>query len=132
MIGNCWNSSGKMGPEKSQHLTGKLERNSQSMLNDSFLLGLDGETQLGGVLGVTLTINQHQRDPLVALDDVADAAEMLLPFLLSSQSVLVGAGHEADGDVVHSVPVKHHQRVGLLCVLTRALPHHKRPVFVEV
>lgn len=40
-------------------------------------LGLDGAVQFGGVLGVTLTVDQHQRIPLMALDDVGDAAEIL-------------------------------------------------------
>lgn len=40
-------------------------------------LGLDGAVQFGGVLGVTLAVDQHQRIPLVAVDDVGDAAEIL-------------------------------------------------------
>lgn len=33
--------------------------------------------QLGGVLGVTLAVDEHQRIPLVALDYVGDAVKML-------------------------------------------------------
>lgn len=86
-------------------------------------LGLYSVAQLGGVLGVALAVNQHERVPLVVLDDAGDAAETLFPFLLPSQSVLLRNLYEADWDVVHSAVVKHHQRVGLLCVLARALPH---------
>lgn len=70
--------------------------------------GRDGLAQSDGVLAVTLAVDQHQRMPLVVLYDVGDAAEKLLPFLLSSQSVLLSAGYEADGDVVHSALIKHH------------------------
>lgn len=40
-------------------------------------LGLHGEAQFGGVLGVTLAINQHQGVSLVVLYDVGDTAEIL-------------------------------------------------------
>lgn len=40
-------------------------------------LWLHGVAQFGGVLGVTLAVNQPQRGPLVVLDDVGDAAEIL-------------------------------------------------------
>lgn len=40
-------------------------------------LGLDRAAQFGGVLGVILAVNQHQRNPLVVLDDVGHAAEIL-------------------------------------------------------
>lgn len=40
-------------------------------------LGLHRIAQFGGILGVTLGVNQHQRVPLVVLDDVRDAAEIL-------------------------------------------------------
>ena len=40
-------------------------------------LGLHGVAQFGGILGVTLAVDQHQRIPLVVLDDVGDAGEML-------------------------------------------------------
>lgn len=43
----------------------------------SLPLGLDGAAQFGGVLGVTLAVDQHQRNPLVVLDDVGHAAEIL-------------------------------------------------------
>lgn len=71
-------------------------------------LGPRRVAQFGGVLGVTLAVYQHQRIPLVILDDVGDTAEILLPFLLSSQSVLLSGWYEADRDVVHSALVKHH------------------------
>lgn len=71
-------------------------------------LGLHGVAQFGGILGVTLAVNQHQWIPLVVLDDVGDAGEMLLPSLLSSQSILLSRGYKADRDVVHSALVKHH------------------------
>lgn len=40
-------------------------------------LGLHGVAQLGGVTAVALAVNQHQRNPLVVLDDVTDAVEIL-------------------------------------------------------
>lgn len=40
-------------------------------------LGLHGVAQFGGVLCVALAVDQHQRIPLVVLDDVRDAAEKL-------------------------------------------------------
>lgn len=40
-------------------------------------LRLHGVAQLGGVLGVALTVNQHQGIPLVVVNDVGDAAEVL-------------------------------------------------------
>lgn len=43
----------------------------------SLHLGLDGAAQFGCVLGVTLAVDQHQRNPLVVLDDVGHAAEIL-------------------------------------------------------
>lgn len=71
-------------------------------------LGPHRVAQLGGVLAVTLAVNQHEWISLVVLNDVGDVAEILLPFLLSSQSVLLSCCYEADGDVVHSALVKHH------------------------
>lgn len=55
-----------------------------------------------------MTVDQHQRSPLVVLNDVGDAAEILLSFLLASQSVLLSAGYKADWDVVHPALIKHH------------------------
>lgn len=55
----------------------------------------------------------------------------LLPSLLPSQRVLLSGCYQADGDVVHSALVKHHQRVRLLCVLPGAPPHHEGPVLEE-
>lgn len=40
-------------------------------------LGPRGVAQFGGVLCVTLAVDQHQRIPHVVLDDVRDAAEIL-------------------------------------------------------
>lgn len=71
-------------------------------------LGPGRVAQFGGILGVTLAVDQHQRMLLVVLDDVGDAAEILLSSLLSSQSVLLCRWYEADRDVVHSALVKHH------------------------
>lgn len=45
--------------------------------NQDERLGLHGVAQFGGVLGVVLAVDQHQRIPLVVLDDLRDAAEML-------------------------------------------------------
>lgn len=39
--------------------------------------GLHGEAEPRGVLGVALAVDQHQRVPLVVLDDVRHAAEVL-------------------------------------------------------
>lgn len=63
--------------------------------------------QLGSILAVTLDVNQHERNPLVVLNDVRNAGEILLPFLLFSQSVLLSRLYEADWNVVHFAVVKH-------------------------
>lgn len=55
----------------------------------------------------------------------------LLSSLLPPQRVLLRGLHKADGDVVDPAVIEHHQRVGLLCVLTGALPHHERPVLKQ-
>lgn len=52
----------------------------------------------------------------------------LLSPLLSSQGVLLSSWYQAHRDVVHSALEEHHQRVGLLCVLTGALAHRERTV----
>lgn len=79
--------------------------------------------QFGGVPGVTLAVNQHQRIPLMLLNHPGDAAEMLLSFLFPPECVLLSGLDKAHRDVVHLVPIEHHQCVGLLRVLSRALPH---------
>lgn len=40
-------------------------------------LRLHGEAQPGSILGVALAIDQHQRGPLMVLNDAGDAAEIL-------------------------------------------------------
>lgn len=55
----------------------------------------------------------------------------LLPALLPSQSVPPSGRDEADGDVVDSAVVEHHQGVGLLRVLAGAVPHHEGSVLEE-
>lgn len=40
-------------------------------------MGPDRVVQPGGVLGVVLAVDQHQRGPLVVLDDVGHAVEIL-------------------------------------------------------
>lgn len=71
-------------------------------------LGPHRVAQFGGILCVTQAVNQHKWISLVVLDDVGDTAEILLPFLLSPQSVLLSCCYKADWDVVHSALVKHH------------------------
>lgn len=45
--------------------------------NQDGRLRLHGVAQFGGVLGVVLAVDQHQRIPLVVLNDLRDAAEIL-------------------------------------------------------
>lgn len=51
------------------------------------LLGRHWVAQSGGVLGVALAVNEHQRIPLVVLNDVGDAAEILKPKNKTSDEV---------------------------------------------
>lgn len=57
-----------------------------------------------------------------------EIVQHLLSPLLPSQGVLLSGWYEAHRDVVHSAPEEHHQRVGLLCVVTGALTHSERTV----
>ena len=133
-------------------------------------LGLHHIIQFGGILAVTLAVNQHQGMPLMVLYHVRDTAETLgnrwrgrsliksqyfnifqsrnctpiqhllyigavmtylFSFLLPPKSVLLGHLDVTDWDVVDPTIVEHYQCVGLLDVLTRALPHQEGPILTH-